>query len=163
MNRINNASPLKSRVVSYLGAFLLTFTSFSLADVNPHAQSDQLLAEAARLALVAEAVAMNFTAVSPTQYSSLGNWSSVIPWTPHVPVSAALLPDGRLLTFASNQRTSFPDGPQFTYAAVWDPATGLFTEINNGRHDMFCATAGWQTLGERWQWHQRHHGTGKPI
>ncbi len=81
---------------------------------------------------------MNFTAVSPSQYSTLVNWSAVIPWTPHVPVSAAMLPDGRLLTYASNQRTSFPDGPQFTYAAVWDPAAGLFTEINNGRHDMFC-------------------------
>jgi YVTN family beta-propeller protein len=53
-------------------------------------------------------------------------------------VTAATLPDGRLLTFASNQRTTFPVGPEFTYAAVWDPATGVFTEINNTRHDMFC-------------------------
>ena len=81
---------------------------------------------------------MNIGVVPPTTYSTMGNWSGVIPWTPHIPTSAALLPDGRLLTFASNQRTTFPDGPQFTFAAVWDPATGLFTEINNGRHDMFC-------------------------
>ena len=43
-----------------------------------------------------------------------------------------------MLTFASNQRTTFPEGPEFTYAAVWNPATGAFTEINNTRHDMFC-------------------------
>ena len=81
---------------------------------------------------------MSIGAVSPAEFITKGNWSTVIPWTPHIPTSAALLPDGRLLTFSSNQRTTFPDGPQFTYAAVWDPSTGLFTEINNGRHDMFC-------------------------
>ncbi|WP_395745181.1 Ig-like domain-containing protein [Prosthecobacter sp.] len=96
------------------------------------------MAEAARLAPAAEAVVMNVGSISPAEFSSKGNWSAVIPWSPHIPVSAALLPDGRLLTFASNQRTTFPEGPQFTYAAVWDPATGQFTEINNGRHDMFC-------------------------
>lgn len=120
--------------------WVLLLSSFQVAraDLNSHAAADALAAEAARLAPVAQAVELNFTAVSPTQYSTLGNWSAVIPWTPHIPTSASLLPDGRLLTFASNQRTTFPDGPQFTYAAVWDPATGQFTEINNGRHDMFC-------------------------
>lgn len=108
------------------------------ADGLSHAQADALLAEAARLAPAAEAVVLNIGAVSPAEYGTQGSWSAVIPWTPHIPTSCALLPDGRLLTFASNQRTTFPDGPQFTYAAVWDPATGQFTEINNGRHDMFC-------------------------
>ena len=69
---------------------------------------------------------------------SQGKWGPVIPWTPHIPVTASLLPNGKLLTFASNQRTTFPSGPEFTYAAVWDPATGQFTEVNNTRHDMFC-------------------------
>lgn len=67
-----------------------------------------------------------------------GRWGFVIAWTPHIPVTASLLPNGKLLTFASNQRTTFPSGPEFTYAAVWDPATGQFTEVNNTRHDMFC-------------------------
>jgi YVTN family beta-propeller protein len=67
-----------------------------------------------------------------------GRWGSVIAWTPHIPVTASLLPNGKLLTFASNQRTTFPSGPEFTYAAVWDPATGQFVEVNNNRHDMFC-------------------------
>jgi YVTN family beta-propeller protein len=111
---------------------------FAQADGASHAETDALLAEAARLVPAVQAVAMNIGGASPTTYSTRGNWSGVIPWTPHIPTSAALLPDGRLLTFASNQRTTFPDGPQFTFAAVWDPATSLFTEINNGRHDMFC-------------------------
>ena len=67
-----------------------------------------------------------------------GTWGSVLAWTPHIPVTASILPNGKLLTFASNQRTSFPNGPEFTYAAVWDPDTGQFTEVNNNRHDMFC-------------------------
>ena len=108
------------------------------ADVASHAEADTLMAEAARLAPAAKAVVMSVGSLSPVEFSTKGNWSGIIPWTPHIPTSAALLPDGRLLTFASNQRTTFPDGPQFTYAAVWDPATGQFTEINNGRHDMFC-------------------------
>lgn len=137
LSRLSSSS--ESRWLKLL-ACLLTVSSLQVAkaDLSGHAAADALAAEAARLAPVAQALEMNISAVSPAQYSTLGNWSAVIPWTPHIPVSAALLPDGRLLTFASNQRTTFPDGPQFTYAAVWDPATGQFTEINNGRHDMFC-------------------------
>jgi hypothetical protein len=41
-----------------------------------------------------------------------GTWGSIIAWTPHIPVTASLLPNGRLLTFASNQRTTFPSGPE---------------------------------------------------
>ncbi|MHB1081102.1 MAG: PA14 domain-containing protein [Prosthecobacter sp.] len=117
---------------------LLGIGNLVKADSVSHAEADALLAEAARLAPAAEAVVLSVGAISPAEYVTKGNWSAVIPWTPHIPASAAMLPDGRLLTFASNQRTTFPDGPQFTYAAVWDPAMGLFTEINNGRHDMFC-------------------------
>ena len=43
-----------------------------------------------------------------------------------------------MLTFASNQRTTFPSGPEFTYAATWNPATGQFVEYNHPSHDMFC-------------------------
>ena len=66
-----------------------------------------------------------------------GAWSPVIQW-PHIPVTAANLPDGRILTFASNQRTGFPVGPEFTYAATWDPNTNVFVENNHNSHDMFC-------------------------
>jgi len=68
-----------------------------------------------------------------------GAWTPLIPWGPHIPVSAANLPDGRLLTFAGDGRTTW-DGSdsRFSYAAVWDPKTGAFVESNNGLHDMFC-------------------------
>lgn len=78
------------------------------------------------------------SATTATARISLGEWGNIIAWTPHIPVTAATLPDGRLLTFSSNQRTTFPSGVEFTFAAVWNPATGAFTEINNPRHDMFC-------------------------
>ncbi len=41
--------------------------------------------------------------------SIFGEWGPVIPW-PFIPVTAANLPDGRIVTFASNQRTNFPVG-----------------------------------------------------
>ncbi|MEM9529789.1 MAG: putative Ig domain-containing protein [Pseudomonadota bacterium] len=67
-----------------------------------------------------------------------GQWSSVINW-PHIPVSAANLPDGRILTWASNERNAFPAGPEYTHAATWNPETGQFAEIPHPAHDMFCA------------------------
>lgn len=103
---------------------------------DDHSLSDQLAADAAILAPAF--IVETGPAPTPTQRNQVGLWSSVINWTPHIPVTAATLPDGRLLTFASNQRTTFPVGAEFTYAAVWNPGTGVFTEINNTRHDMFC-------------------------
>ncbi len=93
--------------------------------------------------LMAEAQALNPTLpIIPTGNTidpvGGGSWGPIISWTPHIPVSAAVLPNGKLMTFASNERTAFPAGPEFTYAAVWDPATGTFIECNNPRHDMFC-------------------------
>ena len=66
-----------------------------------------------------------------------GSWGPVIQW-PHIPVTAANLPDGRILSFSSNQRTGFPAGPEFSYAATWNPATNNFVENNHDSHDMFC-------------------------
>jgi len=103
---------------------------------DDHGLNDALAAEAN--ALAPAFILPTGPAPTPTQRNQVGLWSSVIAWTPHIPVTAATLPDGRLLTFASNQRTTFPVGAEFSYAAVWNPATGVFTEINNTRHDMFC-------------------------
>ncbi|MCB9786920.1 MAG: DUF1929 domain-containing protein [Deltaproteobacteria bacterium] len=71
--------------------------------------------------------------------SSGGAWGPIIAW-PHVAVSMANLPDGRILTWASNERDRFPAGPEFTYAATWNPATGEFIELPHPSHDMFCAS-----------------------
>lgn len=116
---------------------LLLASQLSQADDLTHAQSDALAAESARLMPVRPAPKMQTLPPTPVQYSTLGLWSAVIAWTPHIPVTCAQLPDGRLLTFASSQRTGFPVG-HFTYAATWDYRTGEFVEINNPRHDMFC-------------------------
>ncbi|MCB1276944.1 PA14 domain-containing protein [Prosthecobacter sp.] len=118
-------------------AIVLTGT-LTRADVLTHEESDALAAEAALLAPAPGPTVTQTLPPPPSQYSTLGVWSAVIPWTPHIPVTCAQLPDGRLLTFASSQRTSFPAGT-FTYAATWDYRTGQFVEINNTRHDMFCA------------------------
>ncbi|MFK7913254.1 MAG: galactose oxidase-like domain-containing protein, partial [Pseudomonadales bacterium] len=67
-----------------------------------------------------------------------GAWSSVQGW-PMIPVSAANLPDGRIVAWASNERTAFPAGPEFTYTAIWDPQSNEFTEIPHPTHDMFCS------------------------
>ena len=105
-------------------------------DVDPHARQDAFDAEVAALLPAAELPLA--VAAAPSDRITLGDWSAVIPWTPHIPVSAATLPDGRVLTYASNERTSFPSGPERTYAATWNPATGVFVEYNNPSHDMFC-------------------------
>src|SRR3954464_6532099 len=129
------------RKMTRLGSLAACATLFSLtqpasADPGLHARDDTFAAEAA--ALLPPATIATPMAVTPTNRVRLGDWSSVIAWTPHIPVSAAALPDGRVLTYASNQRTTFPSGPEFTYAATWNPATGTFVEYNNPAHDMFC-------------------------
>lgn len=70
--------------------------------------------------------------------ATAGQWSEVIEW-PHIPVSAASLPDGRVITWASNELTSFPVQDQMTYSSVFDPQSRSFVDMNNSRHDMFCA------------------------
>src|SRR5262245_21537644 len=113
-------------------------TALSLADQkhDTHALDDSFAAEAQRLAPAF--VAPTFQAAAGPQDAIVGAWGPVINWTPHIPVSAATLPDGRILTFASNQRTTFPSGVEFTYAATWNPANGQFVEFNHTSHDMFC-------------------------
>ena len=102
-----------------------------------HADSDEYWAEKAQnyAPYRPSAVAKTTNGQDP---GNDGLWGPVIQW-PHIPVSAANLPDGRILTWASNQRTGFPGGqPEFTYTAVWTPWTGQFVEINHSGHDMFC-------------------------
>ena len=69
-----------------------------------------------------------------------GSWGPVIEW-PHVPVSIANLPDGRILTYASSEPNDWPPSgnDEYTHAAVWDPDTGTITSIPHPGHDMFCA------------------------
>ncbi len=66
-----------------------------------------------------------------------GEWGPVITW-PHTPVSMANLPDGRIFTWSGSEPEHWPVAEQ-TYAAAWDPKTGLFTPYFNDNHNMFCA------------------------
>ena len=43
----------------------------------------------------------------PPDLSSVGSWGPVLPW-PHVAVSAANLPDGRILTWSGSERDTWP-------------------------------------------------------
>jgi YVTN family beta-propeller protein len=124
-----------NRCTWFLALALLATPLTLRADLANHAEDDAFAAEAQALAPL---VLGPEDPPPPGDNSTLGVWSGVIPWTPHIPVSAAQLPDGRLLTFSSNQRTTFPAGVEFTYAATWDPATGAFVEYNHPTHDMFC-------------------------
>ena len=120
----------------------LSLSAAGLRAEGTHAADDELALAAAQLLAAqtpgAPAAGLVTAQLEPTDSTTAGKWSSTVSWTPHIPVSAAVLPDGRLLTFASNQRTTFPVGPEFTYAATWNPATGAFQEFNNASHDMFC-------------------------
>lgn len=135
------------RNASILAAMMLAAaSSHMIRAADGHAAEDELALAAAQLTATAKPVligepsagTVQANLADPADCVNNGSWSSIINWTPHIPVSAANLPDGRLLTFASNQRTSFPAGPEFTYAATWNPATGAFQEFNNSSHDMFC-------------------------
>jgi YVTN family beta-propeller protein len=106
------------------------------ADVASHTPNDSFLAEVTALLPGGNPPVVSLTA--PEQRIVLGEWGPLIPWTPHIPVSAASLPDGRILTFASNERTTFPNGLERTFAATWDPVTGQFVEYIHPSHDMFC-------------------------
>ncbi len=113
---------------------MLAISVANLPADDAHQASDSFYAQAAALLPAFQGVP---APVDPAECQALGGWTSPIS-LPHVPVTTANLPDGRVLTFASNQRTSFPTGPEFTYAAVYNPDTGSITEVNWNQHDMFC-------------------------
>lgn len=66
-------------------------------------------------------------------------WSNVIN-LPLVPVAAANLEDGRILTWSAYGRYEFGGSRGRTQTLIFDPATGQSTErlVQNTNHDMFC-------------------------
>lgn len=65
-----------------------------------------------------------------------GSWSAVMPW-PLIGIHAALLPDGRVLTFGSDQRGE--QGLHKIYD-IWDPKTGVhLTTTDAIATDEFCS------------------------
>jgi galactose oxidase len=80
----------------------------------------------------------------PSEAQVGGAWTDVIP-LPVIPVSAALLPNRKVLIWSSSQAFGFPgdlgDAPSLTYTAIFDPATGRSVQITETKahSDMFCA------------------------
>ena len=115
--------------------------SSAVAQESPehHAQSDRYWADLAKAypAFIVDESELRVAAAN--ELNALGEWGPVLDW-PHIPVSAAHLPDGRILTWASNDEEGFPGGqPEFTYAAAWDPLANEFKMVPHTSHDMFCA------------------------
>ncbi len=85
----------------------------------------------------AEAVARLYAGTTDNNAHRVGQWGELIPW-PHVAVSAANLPDGRILTWSGSERTIWPRDEQ-TYSSTWNPETNEFLEVFHEGHNMFCA------------------------
>ena len=79
----------------------------------------------------------------PASAQSKGAWTAVIPM-PNIPVAAALLPTGKVLTWSSNNEFTFEGdvgaGRSQTQTALFDPITQTSTLriVTNTLSDMFC-------------------------
>jgi len=97
-------------------------------------------------------VAAGALQISPALAQNLGHWSKTIQF-PNIPVSAAVLPNGKLLTWSSYQPFFFEgdigtDASQ-TYTSIFDPPTRAFTPSveNSMMADMFCSGIAYLTDG----------------
>jgi galactose oxidase len=78
--------------------------------------------------------------VSGSVQAQRGTWGAPVGF-PLVPVAAAQLPNGKILTWSSYAVDRFTNGPGGqTVTATYDPATGVVTQrtITATGHDMFC-------------------------
>lgn len=70
----------------------------------------------------------------------LGTWSEVMPW-PVLPIHAALLPDGQVLTWGGGPET-FEDANaahDSNETDVWNPISGEHAQVWNTETELFCA------------------------
>ena len=78
----------------------------------------------------------------PSNAAEVGMWGPVISW-PAIPIHAAVMPDGRLLTFGAPEGRDVQEGRVFVY---WDQSKGTgrdsFSISPNAQGvDSFCASA----------------------
>ncbi len=99
----------------------------------PHETDDTFWADAAALLPGFDGVP-----APPGNSGAAGVWSGIIAW-PHIPVSAASLPNGKILTFSGQERTFWPRTKRQTYWTIYDPGTGRFDENLYLDHEMFCS------------------------
>jgi len=77
-------------------------------------------------------------AYTAVDLAATGEWGPVIQW-PHIAISAANLPDGRVVTWSSTETNGFPSNRDFTHSSVFDPINNTFDNTDSNFHDMFCA------------------------
>jgi galactose oxidase len=131
-------------------AWTVRVTGRSFAD-NPALQTVVFPPVSARyLRLIAEteagnrgpwssAAEVNLLGPSGSVAAARGRWSSPVGF-PLVPVAAAQLPNGKLLTWSAYAPNAFSGGRGKTVTATYDPATGVVTQrtVTETGHDMFC-------------------------
>ncbi|WP_411844892.1 carbohydrate-binding protein [Roseibacillus persicicus] len=103
------------------------------ADANIHAEDDLFWQQAASLL-------PNYTAPpsAPSVSTRAGKWGPVIDW-PHTPVTIAVLPNGKLLTYAGQEPMTWPGTAHQTNWALWNPDNSQFASDLYQGHEMFCA------------------------
>ena len=85
----------------------------------------------------------------PADAATRGMWGAVQNW-PMNAIHAALLPDGKVLSYGAPQNSDAQDGRTFS---VWTPALGFATNAHAlsfeaGRVNSFCSTATWLGNGQ---------------
>jgi len=137
---------------SYATAFPpRTSQTFVTAENGPYSGQTTRTEPSWRRWLVASAVA-GALQLSPASADNLGQWGGTIPF-PNIPVSAAVLPTGKLLTWSSYQPFFFEGdigtAASQTYTSIYDPATGAITPgiENSMMADMFCSGLTYLTDG----------------
>ena len=92
-------------------------------------------------------IIVSFTDSFTPPAAGLGQWGVTVDF-PMVPVAAALLGNGKMLTWSSYLPDAFGGGGN-TSTATYDPAPGLVSQQNvvNTGHDMFCPGISINTAG----------------
>ena len=82
----------------------------------------------------------------PSAANQLGQWSPVKSW-PHIPVSAAILPNGLLLTYSGQEVKNWPGTATRTRWGTYNTTTDQFSTDTYHDHEMFCAALVMRTDG----------------
>ncbi len=98
-----------------------------------------VLSEAGNRGPWASMAELNLLGPSGSVVAQQGVWSAPVGF-PLVPVAAAQLPNGKILTWSAYWSDRFTGGRGQTMTATYDPATGVVTQrtITQTGHDMFC-------------------------
>lgn len=100
---------------------------------NEHAEDDAFWSQASALL-----PGYSGTPAVPPLSTRAGVWGPVLPWT-HTPVTIAVLPNKKLLTFSGQEPEMWPGTKTQTHWALWNPSSGQFNNQLYPEHEMFCA------------------------